>query len=417
MTSTVTDYSELIDVTYPVAGVDNDTQGFRDNFSNIKNALNVADAEISDVQLKVNKLIPLSDLTGIDNIFAGKVIVASSSTKTPILYLSTGSIYASDDNLIIDGPKVVTIKSNNTSTGTIISISNIGVWPKDNTITLNSGAISTSLLGATFKFWSTATTTYVVTKVDASTNSITTSPFNSTELSNNGVTLGTVLTFYKPGDGTFAGTFVGNLTGDTSGTHYGNVIGTLVGSVENLKIVSKTGDTTTATLTASNRTLILSGIDAVTIQSATTSTATYIGFSGSPVGGNSYVRTVYVNTTTDLQVGSTFKYNDSSTSTFTVLAIDTSTVNQYSSPSINVSSINPSEFNNWSANQILTFTKGQLLGSVSWGTRIPATSKGIAGDKKGTIISNGPNLFVCYRDYTDGTLDIWSRINTVGTTW
>ena len=417
MTSTVTDTISGLDLTYPVAGQDNDTQGFRDSFTIINQAFTATSLEITDLQFKINKLLPLSDLTAVDNVFTGKTIVASSSTRTPILYLSTGSIYASDDNLIIDGPKVVTIKSNNTSTGTIVSISNIGVWPKDNTITLNSSAISTALLGSTFKFWSTATTTYVITKVDASTNSITTSPFNSTELSNNGVTFGTVLTFNRPGDGTFAGTFIGNLTGDTSGTHYGTLVGTLIGSVENLKIVSRTGDTTTATLTASNRTLILSGIDAVTIQSATTSTATYIGFSGSPVGGNSYVRTVYVNTTTDLQVGSTFKYNDLSTSTFTVLAIDTSTVNQYSSPSINVSSINPSEFNNWSANQILTFTKGQLLGSVSWGTRIPATSKGIAGDKKGTIISNGPNLFVCYRDYTDGTLDIWSRVNTVGTTW
>jgi len=39
-----------IDVTYPIAGQDNDTQGFRDNFSNIKNNLNVAKGEISAIQ-------------------------------------------------------------------------------------------------------------------------------------------------------------------------------------------------------------------------------------------------------------------------------------------------------------------------------------------------------------------------------
>ena len=39
MTSTVTNYSANINVTYPTAGVDNDTQGFRDNFNYIQNRL------------------------------------------------------------------------------------------------------------------------------------------------------------------------------------------------------------------------------------------------------------------------------------------------------------------------------------------------------------------------------------------
>jgi len=39
-----------IDVTYPIAGQDNDTQGFRDNFTNIKNNFTVARGEISDLQ-------------------------------------------------------------------------------------------------------------------------------------------------------------------------------------------------------------------------------------------------------------------------------------------------------------------------------------------------------------------------------
>jgi hypothetical protein len=39
-----------INITYPIAGQDNDTQGFRDNFSNIKNNFAVASAEISALQ-------------------------------------------------------------------------------------------------------------------------------------------------------------------------------------------------------------------------------------------------------------------------------------------------------------------------------------------------------------------------------
>lgn len=39
-----------INITYPIAGQDNDTQGFRDNFSNIKNNFLVAQTEISALQ-------------------------------------------------------------------------------------------------------------------------------------------------------------------------------------------------------------------------------------------------------------------------------------------------------------------------------------------------------------------------------
>jgi hypothetical protein len=49
MSSTLTTYSNNINTTYPYPGVDNDTQGFRDNFANIKNSLNVAAGEIGNL--------------------------------------------------------------------------------------------------------------------------------------------------------------------------------------------------------------------------------------------------------------------------------------------------------------------------------------------------------------------------------
>lgn len=42
-----------IDGTYPIAGQDNDSQGFRDNFTNIKNNLSYAYDELTDLQSKV----------------------------------------------------------------------------------------------------------------------------------------------------------------------------------------------------------------------------------------------------------------------------------------------------------------------------------------------------------------------------
>jgi len=62
-----------IDGTYPVAGVDNDSKGFRSNFTNIKNNFTYAKSEITDLQ---NKAILKSALTGtsLDNNFAGALI-------------------------------------------------------------------------------------------------------------------------------------------------------------------------------------------------------------------------------------------------------------------------------------------------------------------------------------------------------
>ena len=51
MTSTITSYSSIINENFPISGVDNDTQGFRNNYANIKTAFQIASAEISTLQL------------------------------------------------------------------------------------------------------------------------------------------------------------------------------------------------------------------------------------------------------------------------------------------------------------------------------------------------------------------------------
>lgn len=51
----------IIDGTYPVAGQDNSSQGFRDNFTNIKNNFESAYDEITDLQNKVLLSSPLSN--------------------------------------------------------------------------------------------------------------------------------------------------------------------------------------------------------------------------------------------------------------------------------------------------------------------------------------------------------------------
>jgi hypothetical protein len=62
-----------IDGTYPIAGQDNDSQGFRDNFTNIKNNFTYAQTEITDLQTKA---VLKSALTGttLNNDFAGSAM-------------------------------------------------------------------------------------------------------------------------------------------------------------------------------------------------------------------------------------------------------------------------------------------------------------------------------------------------------
>ena len=54
MASTITNYSNLINVNFPISGLDNDSQGFRTNYIEIQAALKVASDEISALQLALN---------------------------------------------------------------------------------------------------------------------------------------------------------------------------------------------------------------------------------------------------------------------------------------------------------------------------------------------------------------------------
>lgn len=68
--------SSNIDGTYPVAGQDNDSQGFRTNFTNIKNNFTYAKSEIEDLQAKAIVKSALSGVT-INNNMAGTQMTAA----------------------------------------------------------------------------------------------------------------------------------------------------------------------------------------------------------------------------------------------------------------------------------------------------------------------------------------------------
>lgn len=64
MTSNI--ISETIDQEYPIAGQDNDTQGFRDNFATIKDSLAAAKIEIETLQEDTTKINTANNFSGND---------------------------------------------------------------------------------------------------------------------------------------------------------------------------------------------------------------------------------------------------------------------------------------------------------------------------------------------------------------
>lgn len=83
-----------IDGTYPVAGQDNDSQGFRDNFTNIRNNFTYIKSEVEDLQ---NKAVLKSALTNttLDNSLLGNAIVGASLTQWRENFNDIGSVSGS----------------------------------------------------------------------------------------------------------------------------------------------------------------------------------------------------------------------------------------------------------------------------------------------------------------------------------
>lgn len=114
--------SDTIDGEFPVAGIDNDTQGFRDNFSIIKTALATANSEITTLETSTAKLNEENDFKGKSLI---NPLIAISSKK----YLNTGSHESGSNISFLNGHyQTVSISLDNQSPGTITFT--LADWPE-----------------------------------------------------------------------------------------------------------------------------------------------------------------------------------------------------------------------------------------------------------------------------------------------
>ena len=116
-----------ITTNYPVAGQDNDSQGFRDNFTAIRAALATAGDEITDLQTNgidvtnsVNNLQGTTLTNGLYNQFSGTFLPLTQSANTVPNYLTMSVDFT------LGAVQQFTIKY----TGTQINFTN---WPVNNT--------------------------------------------------------------------------------------------------------------------------------------------------------------------------------------------------------------------------------------------------------------------------------------------
>ena len=115
-----------LNINYPVAGVNNTTQGFRDNFASIKNNLDTAGNEITDLQ---NKAVLKAALTGttLNNDMAN-ALISNASTRS-----FRASTYNLGNN--IQGTTVINVSQGDVQYGTITAntILQFGGWAPVNT--------------------------------------------------------------------------------------------------------------------------------------------------------------------------------------------------------------------------------------------------------------------------------------------
>ena len=107
-----------IDGAYPVAGQDNDSQGFRDNFTNIKTNFGYASAEITDLQSKV---VLKSALTGTtlnnnmnNSVISNVQLLDASAPKAALGAVSTATLnYAASPYYTLSTGSSVTVSFSN----------------------------------------------------------------------------------------------------------------------------------------------------------------------------------------------------------------------------------------------------------------------------------------------------------------
>jgi hypothetical protein len=183
MASTITNLINTINPAFPVAGQDNSSQGFRDNFNIIQQSLLATQGQIDTINNAINT--PGSEQSTAVHIYALQDLTIGSTNAVTLSNNGHGGILANTTNtsvqLIGVASTVQTTVSSTattsvtTSTATVFAVASVAGILKGATVTFNA-------------------ITYTVTNINNSTNFITVNPpFHDGDISQ-----GQTLTFYNP---------------------------------------------------------------------------------------------------------------------------------------------------------------------------------------------------------------------------
>ena len=111
MSSTTSNYINKINQNYPLPGVDNDSQGFRDNYKNIALALNTANDEITDLQ---TNLVRLNQ----DNDFGQSLVTQAQFKNCSTFVYDNESVSSAGDLTVPGNQSAPALKSVRQQTGT-----------------------------------------------------------------------------------------------------------------------------------------------------------------------------------------------------------------------------------------------------------------------------------------------------------
>jgi len=369
--STTSNYISKINQEFPVAGQNNDSSGFRNNFKNIKSALSSADQDINDLKLNSVKLIGTNDF---NNSIIKRVVLQNSSI---MVYDDTGNTQTGDVQLDYANGSYQKIRLGG---GThVITVAN---WPTGT----RSGSIILSVIT------SSVAGSYV--------------SFNAVNL----VSLGPdpLPVMLAANSEQF---FELWCDGDTNHLYVRSIGGGNTPSVADL-IAAATVSISTATTLTINTNVFATSKDADT-RYATTVTANgkagnlalvpnqikvrILNVAVPDILGNNVATTFPVSTTEGVMEGAAINFPGSTNpATFIVTNFTTSTITV--TPAFEVTA--------FAAGDYITITNPRFTEQptvVTVKTTPITTSSSVAGDLKGQLSANSTSLYVTYADHSYGT--------------
>ena len=395
MASTLTNYSNNINTLYPVAGQDNDTQGFRNNFSYIQKSFSAAAGEISSLQQNTPKLnAAVSDFNN-NKIYRASLVgggnysptMYSISTNTELSYLQGNYQRIAIANTltisIVDWPpttiqgKIALELSNAGNTGSYtvnFAASYSGQLVKEPNLNLPINIPASTSTYQIVELWSTDAGETVFVKAIGSMGALADNIYYVTSSS-----------------------FATTATNATTATYaltagVANGISTLT----NLKIG-------TANIASTANNLVVSGTSGIKTLSTQTIEKTYIG---GTVGASLNLTSLTLNNAYEIKPGDVFRIFPTETATHVISTINTIT-GVITFPAF---SSNEANSRGVTTNSPINIFREMNYSNMLYATDVPSSPMGRPGDRAGTVAATSSSVYMCYADYVNTTTQIWTKL-------